>query len=283
MGALLFGFVKATPTHAQLTELYAFQYNPSTTSNYPDGETPTAELIQGADGNYYTTTSAGGSGGCPSTVEGTTAGCGAVVKITPAGKLTVVYSFPYDSTNRTAPNGLGPEAGLLQASDGNFYGVTTGGGTEGSSVCVNAVSIGGCGTIFKLTPAGKLTVLHNFCGQNGCGSLASDGALATGRLVEASNGYLYGTTQQGGFADEYYNQGTIFRISLSGSYEILHQFTGDAKTGDGENPTAGLTYASDGNFYGTTEFGGASGYGTVFKMTPAGTVTVLHSFAEGAR
>jgi uncharacterized repeat protein (TIGR03803 family) len=99
-------------------------------------------------------------------------------------------------------------------------------------------------------------------------------------LVFGSSGYLYGTTESGGFADGLYNQGTIFRISRSGSYEILHLFTGAANTGDGENPTAGLTFASNGDFYGTTEFGGASGFGTVFKMTPAGTVTVLHSFAE---
>jgi uncharacterized repeat protein (TIGR03803 family) len=280
--AILFALVQTLSAHAQLTELYGFQYNAATTSNYPDGQTPMAELIQGADGNYYTTTFAGGSGGCPSEVEGTTAGCGTVVKITPTGTLSVVYSFPYDSTTNAASNGMGPQAGLLQASDGNFYGVTTTGGTEGASFCTTSVGITGCGTIFKLSPKGKLTVLHDFCGPDGCGSLTTDGALATGRLVEASNGYLYGTTQSGGFADSLYNQGTIFRISRSGSYEILHLFTGAAGTGDGENPTAGLTLGSDGNFYGTTEAGGSGGEdegeGTVFKMTPAGTVTILHSF-----
>lgn len=279
--AVLFAFVQVRPAHAQLNELYGFQYNSTTTSNYPDGETPMAELIQGADGNYYTTTNGGGTGGCPSTVEGTTEGCGAVVKITSTGGVSVVYSFPYDSTTNRAANGLGPQAGLVQGPDGNFYGVTTAGGTEGTSFCTTAVGITGCGTIFKLTPAGKVTVLHDFCGPNGCGSLATDGAVAMGRLVIGSNGYLYGTTESGGFAEGLYNQGTIFRISRSGTYEILHLFTGAANTGDGENPTAGLTLAANGDFYGTTEFGGASGFGTVFKMTPAGTVTVLHSFAEG--
>src|SRR5271163_3054395 len=94
--------------HAQLTQLYAFQYNPNTISNWPDGQSPMAELIQGADGNYYTTTFAGGSGACPDDVQGLTPGCGAVVKITPAGVPSVLYSFPLDSSNSTTPNGVFP-------------------------------------------------------------------------------------------------------------------------------------------------------------------------------
>lgn len=267
------------PAQAQLTELYGFQYNSGTTSNYPDGQTPLAELIQGADGNYYTTTFQGGAGACPSDFEGVTAGCGTVVKITPAGQLTVVYSFPFDSSNSTAPNGMYSEAGLLQGPDGNFYGTTVAGGTEGTNFCVNG-QIFGCGTIFKLTPSGTLTVLHDFCGGYGCtGGLATDGVLPLGRLAIGPDGNLYGTTQQGGYYDGIYNQGTIFRISLSGAYSILHLFTGGTGTGDGENPIAGLTLGSDGNFYGTTEWGGTSLLGTVFKMNLAGTVTILHSFS----
>ncbi len=88
------GLALIAPAQAQLTQLYAFQYNANTTSNYPDGESPQAELIQGADGNYYTTTFEGGSGACADGVEGLVQGCGAVVKITPAGVLSVLYSFP---------------------------------------------------------------------------------------------------------------------------------------------------------------------------------------------
>src|SRR5579862_3740219 len=120
------------PAHAQLTQLYAFQYNANTISNYPDGETPQAELIQGADGNYYTTTFMGGSGACTDGVQGLTQGCGAVVKITPAGAFSVLYSFPFDAGNSTTPNGMFPVAGLLQGPDGNFYGVTSGGGSSGT-------------------------------------------------------------------------------------------------------------------------------------------------------
>jgi uncharacterized repeat protein (TIGR03803 family) len=273
---LMLGF-QTSLAHAQLTQLYAFQYNAGTISNYPDGQSPMAELIQGADGNYYTTTFAGGSGACPDDVEGLTPGCGAVVKITPAGVFSVLYSFPLDSSNNTTPNGMYPVAGLVQAPDGNFYGVASGGGSSGTDFCQPVTGIFGCGTIFKLTPNGTLTLLYSFCGGYGCGSLATDGADPRGRLVYA-NGYLYGTTQQGGVYNGYYNSGIIFRISLSGTYEIVHIFSGCCGTGDGESPSAGLTLGSDGNLYGTTQWGGTSGNGTVFKMTPDGTVTILHSF-----
>ncbi|MGC1371369.1 MAG: choice-of-anchor tandem repeat GloVer-containing protein [Candidatus Sulfotelmatobacter sp.] len=264
------------PAHAQLSQLYAFQYNSETTSDYPDGENPQAELIQGADGNYYTTTYTGGSGSCFGGSQGAIPGCGAVVKITPAGVLSVVYSFPYDSANSTAPDGLYPAAGLLQAPDGNFYGVASLGGT--GETCSTGTF--GCGTIFKLTPSGTLTVLHSFCGGNGCGSLPTDGSNPLGRLAIGPDGNLYGTTQAGGMNQGVYNAGTIFRISLSGAYQILHLFSGNDGTSDGANPVAGLTLGSDGNFYGTTQFGGTSGFGTIFKMNLAGTVTILQSFAQ---
>jgi|HubBroStandDraft_1064217.scaffolds.fasta_scaffold02256_7 uncharacterized repeat protein (TIGR03803 family) len=275
---LLITVIQALPAQAQLSELYAFQYNSATTSNYPDGAIPMAELIEGADGNYYTTTNIGGAGTCPGEVENQIPGCGAVVKITPAGVLSVLYSFPYDTSTSTAPDGWFPQAGLVQGKDGNFYGVATEGGTGGEA-CADTTGLSGCGTVFKLTKTGTLTVLHSFCGGSGCGSLATDGAEPTGRMVFGANGDLYGTTQTGGIYDGFYNQGTIFRITTSGVYEILHLFSGNfGPTPDGANPAAGLTLASNGDFYGTTTAGGASKDGTVFKMTPAGKVTLLHSF-----
>jgi uncharacterized repeat protein (TIGR03803 family) len=218
--AILMASFQTSLAHAQLTQLYAFEYNPSATSNYPDGEVPVAELIQGADGNYYTTTTAGGSGACTGGENGVIPGCGAIVKITPTGVFSVFYSFPYDSSTNTEPNGLRPAAGLVQGPDGNFYGVTSQGGTGGTDFCG-----GGCGTVFKITPSGALTVLHSFCGGFGCGSLPTDGAAPIGRLVY-SDGYYYGTTQQGGEYDFTYNSGTIFRVSPSGVYEVVHNFTG---------------------------------------------------------
>jgi uncharacterized repeat protein (TIGR03803 family) len=270
--------MQALPAQAQLTELYAFQYNSAATSNYPDGANPMAELIQGKDGNYYTTTNIGGAGVCPGEVEGQIPGCGAVVKITPAGVLSVLYSFPYDTSTSTAPDGWFPQAGLVQGKDGNFYGVATEGGTGGEA-CADTTGLSGCGTVFKLTPSGTLTVLHSFCGGSGCGSLTTDGAEPTGRMVFAANGDLYGTTQVGGLFNGFYNQGTIFRISTSGAYTVLHVFSGNfGSKPDGANPAAGLTLASNGDFYGTTTAGGASGDGSVFEMTASGKVTLLHSF-----
>jgi uncharacterized repeat protein (TIGR03803 family) len=269
------------PAYAQLNQLYAFQYNANTTSNYPDGDSPQAELIQGADGNYYTTTFEGGSGACADGVEGLTQGCGAVLKITPAGALSVLYSFPFDSSNSTTPNGVFPVAGLLQAPDGNFYGVASGGGSSGTDFCQPYAGVFGCGTIFKLTPSGHFTLLYSFCGGYGCGLLPTDGADPRGRLALGPDGNLYGTTQQGGVYQGYYNSGTIFRISLSGGgYQIMHIFSGGSGTGDGAGPVAGLTLASDGNFYGTTQVGGVNNAGTVFKMNLAGTVTILRSFSN---
>jgi uncharacterized repeat protein (TIGR03803 family) len=276
LGLVLSSFLSLA--HAQLTELYAFQYDANTISNYPDGESPQAELIQGADGNYYTTTFMGGSGACADGVEGLTQGCGAVVKITPAGVFSVLYSFPFDASNNTTPNGLFPVAGLLQGPDGNFYGVASGGGSSGTDFCQPITGVFGCGTIFKLTPSGHFTLLYSFCGGYGCGSYPPDGADPRGRLALGPDGNLYGTTQQGGEYNGGYNSGTIFRISLSGAYQIMHTFSGGSGTGDGSGPAAGLTLASDGNFYGTTQFGGTSGNGTIFKMNLAGAVTVLHSF-----
>jgi uncharacterized repeat protein (TIGR03803 family) len=137
----------------------------------------------------------------------------------------------------------------------------------------------GCGTVFKLTPAGKLTVLHSFCGIQGCAVLPVDGWLPMGRLIFGSDGNLYGMTNQGGNGGNIFNSGTIFKISRSGTYKILHMFSGNGGTGDGANPAAGLIQASNGNFYGTTQAGGVNRVGTVFMMKPSGAVTVLHSFS----
>lgn len=202
-----------------------------------DGAVPWAALVQGSDGDFYGTSSAGGSHN-----DGT------VFKITPAGVETVLHSFAGGS------DGAEPMTALIQASDGNFYGTTDLGGTNGD------------GTVFKITPAGDETVLYSFPGDYG-DNLSG--------LIQASDGNFYGIRVHDGVS----GCGTAFRITPAGLETVLYSFAGG---NDGCNPQSGLMQASDGNFYGTTVLGGAGDGGTVFKITPAGVETVLHSFSGGS-
>ena len=197
-----------------------------------------AGLVQGSDGNFYGTTPSGGNG--------------TVFKITPSGTLTTLHNF--DGTD-----GHNPQAGLIKATDGNFYGTTYSGGT--SKYCS-----GGCGTVFKMTPSGSLTTLHSFSGTDGYN-------VAVG-LVEGTDGNLYGTTVNGGAQ----NVGVVYKITLSGTLTVLYSFCSRTGCTDGDYPRAGLIQAKDGNFYGTTFQGGAYDQGTVFVMTPSGSLSTLYSF-----
>ena len=206
-----------------------------------DGGVPRSGLIQASDGNFYGDTEGGGT-------------CGVAYKVTASGTLTPLHEFAGGASDGCQP--FGP---LVQASDGNFYGTTYLGG--GSTVCP-----GGCGTVFKMTAAGTVTILHVFCTQSNC----PDGYLPQAGLVQASDGNLYGETLYGG-PNGY---GAIFKITTSGTMTTLASFNNT----DGNQPNGGLVQGSDGNFYGTTTIGGANSSGTVFKMTPSGTLTTLHSF-----
>jgi uncharacterized repeat protein (TIGR03803 family) len=190
-----------------------------------------AGLVQGTDGNFYGTTVDGG----PYDASGT------VFQVTPEGVLTTLYSF---CRNPNCTDGEDPEAGLIQASDGNFYGTTYGGGTVVNKHCVQ-----GCGTVFQITPAGVLTTLHSFGSSDGGGPIAA--------LVQATDGNLYGTTAEGGAA----NKGTLFRIA-GGTLKTLHSFS----KSEGENP-CGLMQATDGNLYGVAASGGTGGNGTIYRLS----------------
>jgi uncharacterized repeat protein (TIGR03803 family) len=179
----------------------------------------------------------------------------------PAQTFTPLHSF-----NNT--DGNGPEAGLVQGTNGNLYGTTVYGGA--SNACSN-----GCGTVFKITPSGMFTTLNSF--DN------TDGAYPEAVLVQATNGSLYGTTAGGGansnsacgpFSD---SCGTVFKIT-NGTLTTLYSFCSQSNCADGDGPIAGLVQATNGNLYGTTDDGGANSDGTVFKITPNGTVTTPHSF-----
>jgi uncharacterized repeat protein (TIGR03803 family) len=157
---------------------------------------------------------------------------------------------------------------LVEAKDGNFYGTTAAGGTH---VCkTRGQEKIGCGTVFRITPNGKLTTLYNFCSQGG--NNCTDGITPFAGLVEARDGSFYGTTSGGG-ADA---NGTVFRITAKGKLNTVHSFQG----ADGATPYGGLLQSSDGHFYGTTTFGGANNSGVIFKLATTGKLTTLYSFCS---
>jgi len=213
--------------------------------DYTDGEEPNGGLVQATDGNFYGTTYAGGANN-----DGT------VFKISPSGTLTTLHSFAGYPTD-----GSDPTAALVQATDGNLYGTTLQGGA------------GNDGTVFKVTAGGALTTLYNFCSQSAC----TDGSSPYAVLIQATDGNFYGTTfEAGGVAGE----GTVFKITPRGALTTLYSFCSQTACTDGAQPLAGLVQATDGNFYGTTTYGGANGGGTVFKITPSGTLTTLYGFCS---
>jgi uncharacterized repeat protein (TIGR03803 family) len=200
-----------------------------------DNINPYAALVQGADSNFY------GAGVNQFTSNGT------VFRMTLAGTVTNIYSFTGGA------DGTSAAGALLPLPDGNFYGLSGGGGASGR------------GNVFRISPGGTLTTIYSFSG-------GSDGYAPAGALVRGSDGALYGVTTHNVFAGfQFY--GTIFRVTTNGALGTL--YTLNPVFGDGLYPSAGLLQASDGNLYGTTEFGGASGNGTVFRITPGGAFAKL--------
>ena len=229
---------KITPSGA-MTTLY---------NSFTEGEGPSAGLVQAANGDFYGTTSFGGAN-----ADCLGSGCGSVFRITQSGTLTTVYSF-CSQGGTSCTDGAYPVGGLIQATDGNFYGTTESGGVNH---CISGLVSEGCGTVFRITTGGTLTTLYNFCSLGG--TSCTDGKVPTAGLIQATDGNLYGTTAEGG-ANGY---GTVFEISPTGPMFSLHSFAGAY----GAYPYAGLVQATNGAFYGTTAEGGASGDGTVFSLS----------------
>ncbi|MGA2537532.1 MAG: choice-of-anchor tandem repeat GloVer-containing protein [Terracidiphilus sp.] len=207
------------------------------------GDFPAAGLLRAIDGNFYGTTQGGGSDNN-----------GTVFKMTPEGKETTLFSFNVDQS------GGYPISGLVQVANGELYGTTSVGGADGPYV--------DSGTVFKISLDGKLTTLVSFC--SGDPSCAQDGYPPSTGLIRGTDGDLYGTTGS-----------TFFKIAPSGTLTTLYKFCGQPDSScavDGWDSSAGVIQAADGDFYGVAAFGGAHGHGTVFKITPEGKLTTLHSF-----
>jgi uncharacterized repeat protein (TIGR03803 family) len=202
-----------------------------------DGYDP-IDMMQASNGLFYGVTARGG-------LHGGKTGFGTLFTMTPAGVRTVLYNF--DSAH-----GIWPGSAPVEGIDGNFYGTTTEGGAYG------------VGTVYKITPSGDLTLLHSF------GASPSEGSYPYNSLVQAPDGYFYGETSTGGPS----NDGTLFRISRSGAFTNLHNFSGS----DGSFVVGGLVLGTDGLLYGGTSAGGANNLGTLFSSTLAGSLTTLHSF-----
>jgi uncharacterized repeat protein (TIGR03803 family) len=239
-GGKAYGSISKIAPDGTLSVVYAF-------ATADEGYAAYAGLMQATDGNFYGTTYFGGE-----------KGGGVIFKVTPAGAYTLLRALGQNKQDAVLPYG-----GLVQAADGNLYGTTLRGGANDK------------GTVFRISTSGSdFTILTSFAG--------SDGENPEGTLIVGADGNLYGTTLQGG--DD--NRGTIFRVTTAGAVTTVYSFPslgnfntlGLATNTTGANPRAGLMLAADGNYYGTAYQGGANGYGTVFQMTPAGAVTVVHAF-----
>lgn len=277
-GTMFSGNIFKLTADGTLTTLYNF----CSEANCTDGIVPPGGLVLGTDRNFYGTTAVGGGA----------LGFGTVFRITPSGVLTTLYNWC--SQPNCADGTYEALSGntLIQAADGNFYGTNNAGGTgTGGGSCFFGDF--GCGTVFKLTPGGTLTTLYNWCSEPNC----TDGQFPVGALVQGADENFYGTTNYGGAN----GAGTIFRITPGGTLTTLYSFCSQPNCADGGYPGTGLLQASDNDLagppaplrpprnprmatlYGTTGSGGANGAGTVFKLTPDGTLTTLYDFcADGS-
>jgi uncharacterized repeat protein (TIGR03803 family) len=243
-------------TTGHLTVLHAF-------TGGADGANPQGLSLDSA-GNFYGPAFFGGDLNCP-LLPGI--GCGVVFKLTRQGSSwneTALYTFQ-GGADGGIPNGF------LSIYGGNIYGATASGGNLAD--CTGP----GCGVIFKIAPSGQETVLYAFTGS-------TDGDAANGALLMDAKGNLYGTAEGGGNLNcsEYIyltGCGVVFQITPAGKENVIHTFEGSPA--DGANPTYGLVADSKGNGYSTTQYGGTSNFGTVFKINSRGIENLLHSFTGG--
>jgi len=253
---------------------------PSVLSNFcglpPDGDNacgayPAGALVQATNGAFYGVAEYGGP-----------LGQGVAFEIPPGGTTETLATFGCITTNCNGGDEV--LAGLVQGTDGNFYGTSAEGGTG---------TFGGGqagGSVFQITSTGTITTIYSFCSLSAC----ADGQYPLGALIQGTDGNFYGTTAYGGTgaacstSPRISGCGTVFEITPGGTLTTLYNFCTLSGCPDGQFPAAGLILGSDGNFYGTTEEGGTassaicSDYfcGTIFQITPGGTLTTLFSFCS---
>jgi uncharacterized repeat protein (TIGR03803 family) len=235
-------------TLGRLTTLYNFCSLPLC----GDGEGPTDSLILGPDGNLYGTTWGGGEAGFFN---------GTVFRLTPAGQLTTLYQFCTSNNGQWCLDGANPEGGLTYAKDGNYYGMTSSGGTSDA------------GVIYRVSPSGQFSTVYSFCTTKPCTN-ANPGAT----LMQSASGSQYGTSFDGNL------YGTIFEFRNGVGVKTLYNFCQLSECADGYGPSGTLVRGTDGNFYGTTTSGGVhpcnGSCGTLFQITPTGALTTLYRFCS---
>lgn len=240
-------------------------------SSNSDGIMPSGNLIRDKKGFLWGTTEGGGANSSTACAELLynrtlgTAGCGTVFKLLGlgGGGYRIVHNFSANSTD-----GFVPFAGLMQDTNGNFWGTTAAGG--GGSCTWGQSTIIGCGTVFEITANGTYSVVHAFANDG------VDGANSAAPLIQDTNGNIWGTTQSGGA----FGAGTVFKIATNGTYSIVYSFAGSST--DGFFPSTGLMQDTNGDIWGTTSVGGTGGYGTVFEIARDGTYSVVHNFDDGS-
>jgi uncharacterized repeat protein (TIGR03803 family) len=227
-----------------LTTLYSF----CAKQNCTDGAFPATPLALGSNATYYGTTSGGGANNL-----------GTVFKVSSKGQLATVYNFCPQAGCADGQGPFGP--GLFAGTDGNFYGIAAGG-------------VNGHGVAFRLTPAGKESVLYSFCSRSNC----VDGSTPQALVQVGAN--FYGLTMSGGTGVGCgVGCGTVFKLTSAGKLATLYNFCPQTNCVDGADPVS-LTLATDGNLYGTTSQGGTANGGVLFSISPAGKFTTLYSFCS---
>lgn len=262
---------KVNATTGEETTMYAF-------TGVTDGGGPSSGLVRDKAGNLYGTTVFGGDRTC--SFLGLF-GCGVVYKLDPSGNETILHAFT------GAADGALPAGDLLLDRAGNLLGSANDGGDTTSAFCSQTIGpffgVPGCGTLFKIDPAGGFAVLHTFQGADG-------GPVPWGWLTQDDAGNIYGMTGNGGDLSDCsgFGCGVVFKLDRSGKETVLHTFTGGA---DGSETLASVVRDASGNLYGATEFGGdvidppcaaVGGCGVVFELDAHGHETVLHTFTGSA-